>query len=338
MGGLEQAFINTTEALTSHGHRVTALLHPQAPHRQAVAAHASAILMARPRGFYDLGTAWHLRGLLKKIRPDVILAHNARAISLLHTASRGLGIPICGISHSYKTARTTRADALIVLTEHMRQHFIIKGYPASRMTIIPNMIRLEEKPPLKPRSHPPVIGSIGRITIDKGYYDLLEACRILKERGVEFRAKIGGQGPELRRLREMNSELGLDGQVEWMGWVKDRNALYRDMDIYCLPSREESFGIVLLEAFVKGVPIIATSEPGPSAIITSGKDGLIVERNNPLSLADGLQTLIEQPGLGIRFATIGRQTVEQYEFDAIARLWNEAMEDIISATRQAQAA
>lgn len=336
MGGSEQAYANVTEALAARGHKVTALLRADAPYRAAIAAHA-AIHTVQPLGFYDMRAAWKVRRLLKKLQPDIILAHNARAISLLFVAAFALDIPVCGVTHGYKTLRTTRADALIVLTEHMRAHFIAAGYPAERLEVVPNLVRLPEKPQFKKPGSPIVIGAIGRFAVEKGFADLLAALQLLNQSGVDFTARIAGEGPELEHLKVQIQSLGLASQVRLEGWVKDKAAFYKTLDILCVPSREESFGLVMIDAMAHGVPVVATDAPGPASIIKDGESGLLAPRENPAALAAALQKLATHPDMAAWLAEAGWHRVKDYDFPVVAKKWDEVLTGIISAAKTLQA-
>jgi len=335
-GGLGQAHVNTTEALVSKGHKVTALMHGNSPYCREVAKYGT-VHRLQPVGFYDIAAVWKIRQLLKRLRPDIILAHNARAIALMSYAALGLGLPVCGVTHSYKTRRTMRADALVVLSEHMKRHFIEAGYKKP-MEVIPNLIHLPPKSVFCKPGTPAVIGALGRFTIEKGFSDLLQALYKLKEAGVEFRAVIGGDGSELPQLKMLAGTLGLTGYIQWKGWVEDKAAFYRELDIICVPSLEESFPLVVIEALAHGVPIVATDTPGPASMLTDGVNGLLVPRGNTQAMANALAQLATQPGMAVRLAEAGWQHVQEYDFPAVAKRWDEVLKNIISATKSYQTA
>ncbi|MDE3038875.1 MAG: glycosyltransferase, partial [Pseudomonadota bacterium] len=271
-------------------------------------------------GFYDVFAAFRVRRLLKQIKPDIIVAHNARAITLLSFAAQGLGVPVVGVSHSYKTARAMRADVLVVLSEHMKKHFLAAGYKG-RIEVIPNLIRLPQKPVARPRRRPPVIGAIGRLSPEKGFDVLLKALGEIRQRGIAFKAVAAGDGEESAKLKSLAGELGIGANVEWPGWIEDKTRFYNRIDILCIPSRQDSFPMVVLEALAHGVPIVATNAPGPAAMLTHGVDGIIVPRDDAPALAEALATLVTQPALAAQLAENGWQTVQRYDFAATARKW-----------------
>jgi glycosyltransferase involved in cell wall biosynthesis len=322
LGGLEQSYLDTAEALTARGHSVTAMVHPGAPYRVAAGLHAKEILFEQPKGFYDVLAIWRVRGMLWKLRPDLIIAHNARAIGLLRNAAQTTGIPVCGVSHSYKTARTKRARNLVVLTEHMRRHFTARGYPENNITVIPNLIRLPEKYAPRSFGRPPVIGAMGRFTAEKGFDDLIRALHALQCAGMSFKAHIAGEGEQQMALHALAIQLGVDQHIHWEGWVKDKSSFMRKLDIMCVPSREESFGLVVLEAMAHGLPVVATNAPGPASIITSGEDGMLVSRGNIAAIAEALQYMLQHPELARDLSAHGWKRVQDFGFESVADKWD----------------
>ncbi len=328
-GGLEQAYINDTKALIATGHRITAFVRADAPYIGELRECVSEVRTFMPRGFYDFRAIIKMFHELARLRPDAVIAHNGRAIQLMFFACVGLKIPVVGVSHSYKTRRIKKCDALIVLSEHMRQHFEKKGYPAAKMRVIPNLLHLPNEPHFQQRRKPIVIGAIGRFTGEKGFDDLLLALRIVKLNGFEFKAIIAGDGPLAEDLKAKAKHHEVDSHIEWAGWVKNKTAFYRSLDILCLPSLKDSFPMVLLEALTHKVPILATDVPGAISMLHDGEDGLIVPRGQPIAFARELIRMIENQELCSYMAEGGWQTVQQYGFSHVAGRWNEVLGELL---------
>jgi len=331
MGGLEASYVDTTDVLIANGHKISVLCHENSPYRESLSQLGCAIYTAVPTGFYDIFAAWKVRRLLHKIKPDLIIAHNARAISLLSFAALGTGILVCGVSHSYKTPRTMRADRLVVLTEHMRAHFIKAGFSPEKLHVIPNLIRLTAVPVVKPRHTPVTIGAIGRFRTDKGFDAFLRALHLLKQKNIYFSAYIGGRGEESGALHLLAEKYGLASHIKWEGWVQDKEAFYQQLDIMCLPSLEESFGIVVLEALAHGIPIVASNVSGPASIITNGKNGLLAQPGNGKDIANAIEYLIDNPDLAERIIQEGWKRAQDFSFSTIADKWEEALRDFFSS-------
>jgi len=332
LGGLEEAYVHTTRALVSQGYQVSILCHPDSPHRLTLERMGCAVYTSAPRGFYDLIRAWKIRKLLLTLKPDVIIAHNARAITLLTLAARGMNIPVCGVSHSYKTARTMRADHLVVVTEHMRNHFIQAGFPANRLTVIPNFIDLPERYVPKPRKRPVVIGVMGRFTPEKGMLEFLKSLQGLQQLKVPFHAVIAGDGEQAQMLYNFASANGLTPHITWMGWVTVKALFYESVDIVCIPSLEESFGLVVLEALAHGIPVVATDTFGPASIISHGLNGLIVGRGDARAMAVAVQQLVDHPEKAKHLVEAGWIRVQDFGFKKVAGRWDTALKSIVSGS------
>lgn len=135
------------------------------------------------------------------------------------------------------------------------------------------------------------IGALGQFLPHKGFHILLRALRSLVGEGLAFCAVIGGDGPERANLKSMASSLGLGESVAFPGWVYDKRAFFDGIDLFCLPSLSEPFGLVVTEAMAYGRPVIVSDADGPSEIVAHGKTGWIVPRGHAAALASGIIAL-----------------------------------------------
>jgi len=163
----------------------------------------------------------------------------------------------------------------------------------------------------------PLILSVARLCEKKGLEFLIEACRILVDRGVAFQCRIVGHGPLEDKLQKMIATLALRDRVFLLGkMTQDQLAqLYPQSNLFVLPCMilengdQDGIPNVLFEAMVCGVPIISTEIPGICELIEHQKNGLLVEQRNARALADAIELLIGSPGLRNDLALKGRQTV-----------------------------
>jgi glycosyltransferase involved in cell wall biosynthesis len=226
----------------------------------------------------------------------------------------------------------SRADAI-----HYR-----KLVDSSRVAVIPNGIDIEywSKLPkqgkfgavFEPKG--PVIVSVGRITQIKGYQYLIQATpRILREFP---KAMIFIAGPDvgyLNYLRRLAHELRVNKHVVFTGPVvgEKKKELYVDADIVVVPSIDESFGIVALEAMACGKPVVAASVGGLSDIVKHGVNGLLVKPRNPSELAKAILTLLKKPALAIQMGYHGRTDVGKYSWsrvvECVEKIYHEALSD-----------
>jgi glycosyltransferase involved in cell wall biosynthesis len=119
------------------------------------------------------------------------------------------------------------------------------------------------------------------------------------------------------RLRTLWRELHLESTVKWTGNVTQRElaAEYRHANVFCLPSIQEGFGIVFLEAMAAGKPIVAARSAAVPEVV---KHGCLVERDNAEALAAAIETLYLNAGLRMRLSVEGLRAVEQFEMKRVA--------------------
>lgn len=296
MGGLEKSYIDYTKALIANGHAVTAIILPDAPYKKELEKLPVKIIMQKVRGFYDISAWWRLRRIIIRHQPDLIMAHNGRAIFAAARALFTLNIPLLGISHSNNIKYSRKADKLLVLTQAMKQRFVQAGYKEEDCFVVGNMIELpKELRSKKWQKHtPPAIGFLGRLSAEKGIDNLLRAVKMLKEKNIIIHVRIGGTGAEENKLRAMAKALEIETQIEFCGWVGEdkKSDFFASIDALCLPSLHESFGLVILEAWQHNTPVIASDTDGASSIISHNINGLIYKKENISLLAEHIENLL----------------------------------------------
>jgi glycosyltransferase involved in cell wall biosynthesis len=144
----------------------------------------------------------------------------------------------------------------------------------------------------------------------KGHDELIECWPQVRERIADARLIVAGGGDDLPRLRERASALGVGDAVVFTGTVSDDRlaALYRDAAFFVMPSRDEGFGLVYLEAMSAGKPCIAA--PGAAEeIIEHGRTGVIVRAGDPGSLTEAVATLFADVPLRARLGSAAAAAV-----------------------------
>jgi glycosyltransferase involved in cell wall biosynthesis len=327
-GGIEQAFVDYCEGLRDIGHNITAIIHPGAWAEEQLREKNIKMVTLRNFSEYDPIAAFRLKRIIRSLKPDVVIAHANRATSLCLRAK--LSVPVVGVVQNYSTRRYNAASAVFTTTHDLIATLAAQGIATERIFHIPNMVKVSELPHREDRRNPPIIGTMGRFVKKKGFDTYIEALALLKGRGVQFKAILGGTGVEENALRELAAARGLDNILQFTGWVDDRKAFYTGIDIFCLPSLHEPFGIVLLEAFAHGAPIISTNSEGPKDIITPNYDAIIVEKGNAEQLAEALEKLIKDSSLCDKLAVNGFTKVKtRYSLDVVARRIEEACAAIL---------
>ncbi len=330
LGGLEQSLLDHCEALLLERHPVHALVHPRAAVRPALERLPLASLATlRNANEWDPLAVRNLRRWLHAARPDVVLTIGRRASALARRARRRLsGLPQVGVAPNYSLGPLIGLDHVLATTEDLARALLAAGQPPERVTVVPNLVRVPPDVALRPSDPdaPPVIGALGRFVPKKGFSDWLAALALLAAPGHRFEARLGGSGPEDKNLKALSAGLHLTDRMKFLGWVEDKRAFFELLDLVCVPSREEPFGIVVLEGMAHGRATIATDTAGPREIIRHGVDGLLVPPADPRALADAMAALLDEPERRLALAEAGLQTVRnRFALPVVARQLSAAL-------------
>ncbi len=158
----------------------------------------------------------------------------------------------------------------------------------------------------------PVIVSIGRFVPFKGYEYLLEAAELIDRERKDLQWLLVGDGELKEDLVRKANDLGLNGKVHFLGWCDNIPPFLEICDVFVLPSLNEHFGRVLIEAMAMKRPVVATLAGGVPEIVKENLTGFLVQPANPTDLAQAIQKILRNPSLGEQFGQAGRQRVEQH--------------------------
>ena len=161
----------------------------------------------------------------------------------------------------------------------------------------------------------PTIISIGRLIEKKGFGDLIEACRLLRARGIDFRCEIIGEGPLEKVLREQISAAGLTDVVLLTGPLAQSEVIDRlaHATVFALPCLTESGGgmdnlpTVLMEAMASSLPVVSTRIGGVPEMVVEGSTGLLVAEHQPAAFAEALERILANRTPAASLGQAGRQ-------------------------------
>ena len=303
-GGAERSFVDLCVALAAGGHQVQAICQ-HGFHQQSQLRGCPAITVANVsvRGVWDLLAVWRIGRLLDAFQPDVVNGHLARAAHLGGKALRGRNPPLVVKTHTYVKLKYYRdVDRFVATTADQEKYLLSQGIDASRISVIPNFSSLPAVAPGDVKSGSPlVILSYGRMVRKKGFDVLLNALADIIAAGASVRLLLAGDGPELPALEKLGASLGLKEHVTFLGWVDDVQPLLEQAALFVLPSRQEPFGIAVLEAMAANTPVVATRSEGPAQILDTDT-AFLVPVDDPRALADALQTALDDAALRTRKA------------------------------------
>lgn len=178
--------------------------------------------------------------------------------------------------------------------------------------------------------------SISNLWPIKGIDIILKALAQLTDERVPWRRfTIIGEGPERKNLEKLADELKINDRVFFLGRLIHKDTL-RELslaDIFCLPSHQESFGVVYLEAMAMGKPAIGCKGQGAEDIIRNGDDGLLVPPKDPASLAKALKRLIQDPEFAVRLGENAKLRARQFTWKRNVEAYLEVYQSIINSRR-----
>ena len=334
LGGAEQSFINYNKALSNKGHKVFAIYNRYGKIKNKIKEMENVKYIAdfffRP--FFLLLPYYF--GKVLALNPDIIICHNTKILGIFNIIGFILRIPIILVANNQKTKYIHRADYIFSITEFQKNIFKENGFKENNIFVIPNMVSFTKEYKEPQYLNPPVLGVIGRFDPMKGFSLFITACNILKNKGIKFKAKIAGSPQmeyiaEYKKIKRLVRNYNLQNEIEFTGWINNREIFYEDIDIFILPSTYEPFGIVLLEAMMYGKPIIASKTEGPSEILKDEKDALMFENKNTEEMAKIIEKLINNLNLAKQISKSGYELVNsKYTLDIVASQIEQALNEI----------
>jgi glycosyltransferase involved in cell wall biosynthesis len=243
---------------------------------------------------------------------------------------------LLSVQARWERRNVERADLVVVTSRYsadvaQREY----GVPLERLAVVPEPIDLEVwddqfwRAPRRPRNAPVVL-SVARMYPRKRLSDLLHAAAILRARVPGIQVRIVGRGPEWEALVRLHAALGLGDSVVLLGdLTRERLAEeYVNASVFCLPSVQEGFGIVFLEAMAAELPVVACRIAAVPEVVLDATTGLLVEPRDPGALAEALERLILEPALARRLGQEGRRRALGFSPRAVAERFLSAVHSI----------
>lgn len=217
-------------------------------------------------------------------------------------------------------------DHLVANTEDIAEWVVGQGWPAGKVSCIPNFAApppqdvAVDRSSLNTPSGVPLLLAMGRLHDNKAHDISLQALVQIPDAYLW----IAGLGPLEGKLRGLAEALGVADRVRFLGWRTDASALYRTADVCVFPSRYEPLGNVVIQAWAHGLPVVAAASQGPGALIRDGDDGLLVPVDDADALAEGVRRLLADPALRSRVAAAGALRVQaEFSETAVVSQWQE---------------
>jgi len=278
---------------------------------------------------------------VRAARPDLLHAHLVHADVYGAMASTLTGVPLVSTRHNddryllgpfrhVDRLFARRARRVIAISDAVRRFLVAAGHPAEKIETVHYGLDQPSRAPseVTPAAagvppHAPLVLAIGRLTEQKDHPTLLRAFGIAKERSPDAVLAILGIGPLERETRALAAELGLEDALFMPGRVETRDWLER-ASVFAHSSRWEGFGIVLLEAMLAGLPVVATRVSAVPEVVADGETGLLVEPGDFQGLATALDSLLSDPARARAMGEAGRaRALERF---SVARMAERTVE------------
>ena len=283
-------------------------------------------------------------------RPDLIHTHLVHADVYGAVAARALRIPVVSTRHNddryllgpfryVDRAFARPARRLIAISDAVRHFLERAGYdPAKLVTIHYGLDELPSTPSEPPpaaagiATEAPLALAVGRLIAQKDHATLLRAFARVRAEVPDARLAILGSGPLEAETRTLATELGLDDAVALPGRTDIRDWLER-ADVFVHTSRWEGFGIVLLEAMLAGLPIVATRVSAVPEVVADGETGMLVEAGDVDGLAAALQALLTDRERARALGEAGRRRArEEFSVARMAERTQAVYDDVLSGS------
>ncbi len=283
---------------------------------------------------------------VRRLRPDVVHTHLFDADLIGTLTARALGVRACCAtihSFSFFAARRHRwryrwllgplVGRFLAVSRALADHLVREcRLPASRVRVVANGIDAARFAPpagaAPPPAPGPTLGVLTRLDARKGLSYLLRAMAQLRSDLPDARLLIGGDGADRPALEREACSLGLADRVEFVGAVSDSAAFYRRLDCFVLPSLDEAFGLVVLEAMAAGLPVVGTRVGGIPEILEDGSQGRLVAPADSHALAGAIRELCADPLRRQRMGEAARRQARRFDIGHTVKALQAAYEEL----------
>ncbi len=343
ISGAERHLLFLLEGLRERGidARLIMLVERDRPMEDMVAAAEQRdipITRLRIHRDYDLPLLWRLRRALREIKPSIAHTHLIHAELFGYFAAKAAGVPAVVSSRHLDDAFRYQArwrrinrrmwrqiDAGIAISAAMKRFALeIEGASADKIEVVRygmeyrwlsdediGAARQGLRDELKLPADAQVLGMACRLVEQKGIPYALEALRRIRSDLPRAHLVIAGDGEKAAELRRLASKLGVADRVFWLGWRADAAELMAAFDVFLLPSLHEGFGLVLLEAMSRRVPIIASKVGAIPEIVVDGETGILVQPRDAGGLAAAMTVLLKDRALRKYMGLLGAARLEE---------------------------
>ena len=302
---------------------------------EELARHDVRLTILGKRWKFDPLAMWRLRKLIKAEQPDIVhtwlFAANAYGRLVvgrcmnprpkLIVSERCVDVWKAGWQLWLDQRLIARTDRLIGNSVAVAEFYKSIGYPADRVTVIPNGIDVPDETPFDrdallaefdiPRGSP-VIGFVGRLAKQKRVDDLIFAMGLVAILRPNAHLLLIGDGPERDKLMKFARDIDVDRQTRFAGHRSDATKLLRLLDLFWIASDFEGQSNSIMEAMAAGLPVLASDIPPNRELVIDGETGFLVKIGDRAGFQQFADRLLADPDLARRLGNAGRERMRQH--------------------------
>jgi len=311
------------------------------------------VVELKHRNSHIMAMVRELADALRDRSADVLLCHGYKADLIGFLAARRVGIPVVAVAHGWTSENTKvrfyefldrriirRVDRVVCVSEGQAARVRASGVDSDRVTVIRNGIMaegfgvsapeyVESVARMFPAPPAMIVGSVGRLSPEKGFGVLVSAAAIVSRSRPEVGFVHFGDGPLRQTLAARIEREGLRDHFVLAGFRSDVNKYYPSFDLFVLPSFTEGLPTVVLESYASGVPVVATAVGGTPEAVADGVDGFLIPPGDPNALASRILQMLdlgeERKAMGRR----GRDRIRiEFGFDVQATRYRRLFRDL----------
>jgi glycosyltransferase involved in cell wall biosynthesis len=357
VGGPAQHAISLSAGLDPARFVTTLITGTAGPHEGDLTAEARARgvtpvvipeLSQRIHPTHDLVALGKLVTLLRRLHPDLVHTHTAKAGALGRVAALLTGVP--AIVHTFhghvldgyfsptlsrlflqiERALARITDRIITVSPQVRQDLLARGVGRPEQAeVIPVGLDLARflhgaafparlRDTLAIPAGAPLLGIVGRLVAIKDHPTLFQALAQLQSQGAPAHLIVVGDGERREALTRMVQDLGLAPRVHFLGWRNDLEAILGELDVVICCSKNEGTPVALVEAMAAGVPVLATDVGGVGDLILHGETGWLAPPGDPPGLSRAIRDLLADPERRARpLAAARRLALERHDVNTL---------------------
>jgi glycosyltransferase involved in cell wall biosynthesis len=294
----------------------------------------------------DVRGMLRLAQTVRKLRPDILQVDLQTLWSGKYAILAGLlapGVKVVAVDHTPVPAHNRQAvwgkrvltrmtSANVAVSESLARHVEdLARLRGGSVRVIYNGISDVGEPALQRHGRDaPVVGTIGRLTKQKGVDVFLRAMKDVPH----ATGLVVGDGAYREDLQRLAVDLDIDGRITWLGWRDDAREVLKELDVVVLASRYEALGRVLIEAGLAALPVVATRVTGTAEAVIDGETGLLVPPDDPPALARAITTVLEDEKLAMEMGRRGREyALRRFDPRETARSYETLYRDVLTRRR-----